>query len=378
MREDFRRVFGMEPELSGRAPGRVNLIGEHTDYNEGFVLPIALRQETVVQLRRRDDLRVRVWTAARPGDPPAIYELGDEQPSSEWLAYVQGTTALLRARGHAVSGVDLSIWSSVPVGAGVSSSASLLVALLRALRSAFAFRLDDIELARLAQGVENEFVGARVGIMDPMAVSLAGSRAALFLDCRDLSHELLPLPAGWEVLVVHSGITHRHAGGEYNRRRQECEEAATRLGVRSLREVGPSAAGLTQGSKGAPGALPDPLARRARHVVSENARVLEAVRALRQADKSEMGRLLAASHASLSEDFEVSTPELDLLVACLSRQAGVMGARLTGGGFGGSVVALAGQASAAEAASQGAREYQEATGRLPVVIAPWGSRQPAV
>src|SRR5581483_143906 len=223
------------------------------------------------------------------------YKLGAEIPTRDWLDYVQGVTRILASEGHPLKGFDARIVSSVPLGSGLSSSASLTVSLMRALRSAFALQLDDLTLAQIGQRVENEFVGARVGIMDPMAASLADEGTALFLDARSLQYQRVPLPKGADLVVLHSGVVHRHAAGDYNTRRRECEQACTLLGVRQLRDL--SSSDLPRISQ-----LPEPLNRRARHVVTEDDRVLAAVEAMRADDLVRLGLLFYASHASMRDD----------------------------------------------------------------------------
>jgi galactokinase len=359
---DFTTFFGRLPAVSADAPGRVNLIGEHTDYNGGFVLPTAIPQRTRVELAPRDDDVVRVVSTAK-GDDLLTFTLGEERPGRGWLDYVQGVTSLLRAGGHALRGFDARIDSAVPLGSGLSSSASLSVSLMRALRTAFALALDDVEVARLGQRAENEFVGAQVGIMDPMAASLADEGTALFLDARSLAFERVPLPKGAELIVLNSGVAHDHAAGDYNTRRAECERACALLGVRLLRELTPADLPRVE-------ALPEPLRRRARHVVTENERVLRAVEAMRGGELVRLGELFYESHASMRDDYEVSVAEIDLIVE-LARDGGeVYGARLTGGGFGGSVVMLAHPGHGREAAARVAQEYAARSGRVPRVLVP--------
>jgi galactokinase len=329
--KSFIDEFGVAPEVVASAPGRVNLIGEHTDYNGGYVLPVALARRTTVALQRRADREVRVFTDA--GDGRAEYTLGAERRRGDWLDYVQGVTRALAQSGHAVRGFDARIESSVPVGRGLSSSAALEVALLRALREAFALALDDVAIARLGQAAENDFVGAPVGIMDQMAASVGDPGHALFLDAQTMQWERILLPAGMDLVVIDSGIAHHHAGGEYGRRRAECERAAALLGVASLRA-------LSTGDVPRIEALPDPFGRRARHVVTENARVLAMVDALRTRDLARVGAVLRAGHASLRDDFEVSLPQIDELVELACAHPATYGARLTGGGFGGSIVVV--------------------------------------
>jgi len=364
----FPALFGRAPAVVATAPGRVNLIGEHTDYNDGLVLPAAVPLRTTIALAVRDDDRVRVASAAVAGGAVREYQLGHEAPSGEWLDYVQGCTHALAERGR-LSGFEALVTSTVPLGSGLSSSAALEVALLRALRMAFALPLDDVTLALLAHGAEHDFVGARVGVMDQMAASLGDVRSALLLDARTLVHEAVPLPASLALIVIDSGIAHRHAAGDYNARRSECEQAAALLGVASLRDVGPGE--LAQAS-----ALPAPLGRRVRHVVTENARVRDAVGALRGGDLRTLGALFIASHASLRDDFAVSLPELDALVEIAAADPAVFGARLTGGGFGGSVVIAAHANDSESTAVRIARAYHARTGSPGRVLVGATARQP--
>ncbi len=338
----FAELYGRSATARGEAPGRVNLIGEHTDYNGGFVLPAAIPRRTIVDLAPRTDRVVRAWSEEFAPSEPIEYTLGEEQRRHEWIDYVQGLTWVLAGDGlH--QGFDVRIESTVPLGSGLSSSASLEIALGRAVREAFALPLDDVTLAVRGRRVETDFVGAPVGIMDQMACSLADTTSALFLDTRTLEYSRVPLPTDAALLVIDSGIKHRHAGGEYKTRREECARAAALLGVPELRDVGSDELPRVN-------ALPEPLNRRARHVVTENARVLDTVDALKRSDLAAAGRLFDASHASMRDDFQISIPQIDALVEVARGVQGVYGARLTGGGFGGSIVALANRARAPEAA----------------------------
>ncbi|MFL5814983.1 MAG: galactokinase [Bdellovibrionia bacterium] len=341
------------------APGRVNLIGEHTDYNAGFVLPTPIPQSTRVQLRVRNDRIISLRSSLSPEASQGMqYELESEKPGRGWIDYVQGVTHILRAEGFPISGFDIRIDSDVPVGSGLSSSAALEVALMRAIREAFALNLDDVTIAKLGQRVENEFVGARVGIMDQMASSVGRPGEALFLDCRDLSYRRVPLPfKKLDLVVIHSGVSHGHAGGEYNTRRAQCEEACRTLGVQSLREL--SEADIPRMES----LLTERLLRRARHVVTENARVLRAVAAIESGDAEQLGQLFYASHNSMRDDYEVTVPEIDLLVQLASQDSEVFGARMTGGGFGGSVVVLTHPKRGQEVARRIVSSYDAATGR---------------
>jgi galactokinase len=346
----------------GEAPGRVNLIGEHTDYNGGYVLPVAIPQRTRVTLAPRNDCTVYVESAQFPDASPLEYRLGEERPAGGWGDYVQGMTWVLSGHGP-LRGFEAHVDSTVPLGSGLSSSAALEIAFGRAIRAAFDLPLDDVALARAAQLAENDFVGAPVGILDQMACSLADTSSALFLDTRTLEYARVPLPPSVGLIVVDSGVSHRHAGGEYAARRAECAEAAARLGVRELRDLGPAQLNRVA-------ALPSPLNRRARHVVTENQRVLDTVDALRGGDAVRAGRLFAASHQSMREDFEITVPAVDLLAELATRVQGTYGARLTGGGFGGSVVVLAEQGRAAAASTEILDGYCRQTGNPGRVLVP--------
>jgi galactokinase len=338
------------------------LIGEHTDYNGGFVLPTAIPQRTSVELLRRADNSVAARSANAPGT--ATFVLGQEQQRHDWLDYVQGVTWAVRQAGLALSGFEVSISSDVPLGAGLSSSAALEVALLRAIRQAFGLNdLDDVNLALLGQKAENDFVGARCGIMDQMAASLADEATALFLDTRSLEYRRVPLPATADLVVIHSGVSHGIAGGEYNTRRAECEEAARQLGVPQLRDLSPVDLPRIE-------QLPEPLGRRARHVLTEDERVLDSIAALDQTNLARLGELFLASHASMRDDFEVSAPEVDLLVDLAAADPHIYGARMTGGGFGGSVVMLAELGQGRAAGERIAHVYAQQSGRTPRLLVP--------
>ncbi|ATB32187.1 galactokinase [Melittangium boletus DSM 14713] len=360
----FQELFGHPAQVAVHAPGRVNLIGEHTDYNGGFVLPMAIPQQTHVELRRRDDRRVRAFSANKSQAGEILeFELGAEAAGKGWLDYVQGVTHVLQREGHTLSGVELRISSEVPLGSGLSSSASLDVGLLRALRAAFSLPLDDVQLALLGQRVEVDFVGAPVGVMDPMAASIAGLGVALFLDTRHMNFERVPLPPGVDVVIINSGVAHNHSAGDYRVRRAECERAAALLGVPQLRDLPEAELARTE-------RLPDPLGRRTRHVVTENARVLATVEALRAGDLKRLGQLFYASHDSQRLDYEVSVPEIDLLVDLAREDSDVYGARLTGGGFGGSVVMLARDGTGTAVAQRISERYAARSGQRPAILLP--------
>jgi galactokinase len=362
--QTFAAVFGGEPAVSAWAFGRVNLIGEHTDYNGGFVLPALIPQSAVATVAPTGGDRARVWSRELSlGHAFEAYRLGAERPTHTWVDYVQGVTVALRSAGHVVPGFDLALASDVPLGSGLSSSAALEVSVLRALRQLFSLRVDDVEIARLGRAAETDFVGAPIGIMDQMASSLGRPGVALFIDTRTLVTETVALPDGTALIVINSGVAHQHAHGDYRTRRAECERAAALLGVTELREV-------TADQLDRVAALPSPLDRRARHVVTENDRVIEAVEAMRAGDAVRLGILFAASHISQRDDYECSVPEVDELVEIALREPSVFGARLTGGGFGGSIVALAREAEAATAAAHIAAEYERRTDRRATVLVP--------
>jgi galactokinase len=316
------------------APGRVNLIGEHTDYNDGYVLPLALPQRTVVTASIVPDGPSRVRSLQVPDDQ-VTFRAATVRPGHliGWAAYVAGVVWVLHDAGHPVGDLDVTIDSDVPVGAGLSSSAALECAAALAWTDLFGVDIDRTELARFCQRAENDFVGAPTGIMDQMAALHGREGHLVFLDTRsmEVSHVRFDLAAaGLALLVVDTRAPHRHVDGEYAARRRDCEEAARLLGVPALRDADVS--DLER--------LPTQLLPRARHVVTENARVLDVVEALRSGvDPREIGRALTASHISLRDDFEVTAPEVDVAVDTLLA-AGAYGARITGGGFGGCVIAL--------------------------------------
>ena len=331
-----------DAEALAEAPGRVNLLGEHTDYNDGFVLPVAIAQRTRVAMRPNGS---RHFTLRAQELDASVRFSFDAPPTEHFASYVFGCLALVRAEGADVPGLDITVSSQVPMGVGLSSSAALEVATLRCLRDLLRLDLDDVRVAQLAQRAEIEFAHVRCGIMDQMASSLASTDRALLIDTRSLQRQDVPLAAGSAVLVLDSGVARSLAASGYNQRRGECEEAARSIGKASLRDV--------QALQELDG-LPDVLRRRARHVFTENARVLQAAETT---DPAAFGALMNASHASLRDDYEVSTPELDQLVALLQAQPGVYGARLTGAGFGGACVALCRADAVQQVADEVLRAY---------------------
>ncbi|TLM84750.1 galactokinase [Pseudarthrobacter sp. NamE2] len=333
----FTREYGGRPDGIWQAPGRVNLIGEHTDYNEGFVLPFAIDRTARVAVAVRPDDTVRLLSTY--GDPGIVSaSLDDLQPGSAkgWTKYPLGVMWALRERGIDVPGIDLLLDSSVPLGAGLSSSHAIECAVITALNELTGAGLQAQEMVLATQEAENDFVGAPTGIMDQSA-SLRGAHGhAVFLDCRDQNARLVPFetePAGLVLLVIDTKVSHSHADGGYASRRASCELGAEVLGVKALRDV--QVGDLEEAS----GLLDSVTFRRVRHVVTENDRVLQTVELLADRGPSAIGHLLDASHASMRDDFEISCPELDVAVDT-SRAAGAIGARMTGGGFGGAAIAL--------------------------------------
>ncbi|WP_431814061.1 galactokinase [Kocuria sp. cx-455] len=346
----FTELYGHAPDGVWCAPGRVNLIGEHTDYNDGLVLPFAIDRAAMVAMRLKSasDPAVGIADLASTYAPDggdfshAAFTVAELAPGSVdgWGAYPAGVAYVLSGLGGVVvPGFELLLDSSVPTGAGLSSSHAVEVATIVALNDLLGLGLNHPDLARLTQRAENEFVGAPTGIMDQSASLMGRAGGALFLDCRTLESEVVPLPLaehGLSVLVIDTKVAHSHAHGGYAARRASCERAATTLGVTSLRD-------LPTADAAAPAPFLDALdqetARRVRHVLTENRQVLETVERLRDGDLSGVGKLMTASHVSLRDDYEVSCPELDLAVDA-ALNAGALGARMTGGGFGGSAIAL--------------------------------------
>ena len=366
-RHEIIRHLGHRRTIVGEAPGRVNLIGEHTDYSGGFVLPTVIPQTTVVAVAANSDGPSRIWSGAVPHEhQQARFVVGEEARVGSWVDYVQGASAVLRAAGHTISGFDAVIRSEVPLGSGLSSSASLSVAVLRALRELFQLSFDDVVLAGLARRIETDFIGVPIGVMDPIACALGAAHHALFLDTRDLSWQLVRIPSSAEFAVINSGISHSHATGGYRVRRHECEAAMAALGVTELRTSTPKIEARLR-------TLPELLGKRARHILEENARVLGAVEALRKRDTAALGTLMDASHVSLRDLYEVSTPEIDRMVAIARAQRGVLGARITGGGFGGSIVVLTAIGQAARVAAAVAQAARDEMGLRPQVLVPQGS-----
>jgi len=356
--ETFRRRFGKSPSSIVRSPGRVNLIGEHTDYNDGFVLPMAIDRAVWLALCPRDDDRVHLHSLEEPG--PAEFSLRHfENLGHGWSEYVKGMTKMLQNAGHALSGWEGVLTSDIPIGSGLSSSAALEMAVGAAFAAVSGFRFDGIEMARLGQRAENEWVGARTGIMDQMISANGKAGFALLIDCRDLSMQPIPLPKETAVLIMDTMTRHDHTDSGYHERRQSCERAAAFFGVTHLRDL------TLDAFRARASNLDDVSMRRARHVLSEDDRVLATVEAMRAGDAESVGRLMNASHASLRDDFEVTNEALDEMARIAQSRSGCFGARMTGGGFGGCVVGLVAHGQVAEVEAGVANEYEAATGLRP-------------
>ena len=336
--------FGGAPEVNASAPERVNLLGEHTDYNDGFMLPVATPQRTLVAMSRSGDEHFHFYS---PTFDNTVTFAADGSAPQGYGSYIEGCIRLVQAEGAEVPPLRVYITTNLPVGSGLSSSAALEVATLRAMRALLGIELDDVKLARIAQRAEIEYAHVNCGIMDQMASSLCDENNMLFIDARTLEHRLVQMPAGTELIVIDSGVARKLAASKYNERRAECEEAARKLGVRALRDVADPASVET---------LPSPMRERARHVVQENLRVLEAAQGV---SAERFGELMNASHFSLRDDYEVSIPELDALCEALRAQPSVLGARLTGAGFGGACVALCRAGQAQEAAANALAAYNK-------------------
>ncbi|MFJ5176440.1 galactokinase [Streptomyces griseoviridis] len=340
VRQGFVDLYGAEPEGVWSAPGRVNLIGEHTDYNDGFVMPFALPHVAAAAVSRRDDGVLRLHSADVEGGVAELrLDALAPQTDRNWTAYPAGVVWALREAGHAVTGADIHLASTVPTGAGLSSSAALEVVIALALDDLFELGLKRWQLARLCQRAENVYVGAPTGIMDQTASACCERGHALFLDTRDLSQKQIPLDLaaeGMRLLVVDTQVKHAHSDGEYGKRRAGCEKGAALLGVDALRDIpydGLDAALARLGDD-------DEVIRLVRHVVTEDQRVEHAVALLESGETRAIGPVLTAGHASLRDDFRISCPELDLVVDT-ALAGGALGARMTGGGFGGSAIVLA-------------------------------------
>lgn len=364
--EAFAQHFPGDPPRFFQAPGRVNLIGEHTDYNDGFVLPVAIDRQVMLAARAREDQQVQLWSIQFEQSSEFSLEQITPEPTAPWSNYVRGVALMLQQEGFALRGMDTVIGGNVPIGSGLSSSAAIEVATAVAFRDLCALDVSPIDLALLCQRAENEFVGMKCGIMDQFIATLGQGSHALLIDCRSLEYELVPLPSGVSVVVCDTMKRRGLVDSEYNTRRQECEQGVELLRqhlpeVKALRDV------TTKDLACYGRSLPPVVRKRCRHVVSEDERVVQAVAALRTGDVAEFGRLMDLSHASLRDDYEVSCPELDGMVEAARSAPGCLGARMTGAGFGGCTVNLVRSEDASEFAREVAGRYHREIGVMPEV-----------
>ncbi len=360
----FQQVFGYPASLDIQAPGRVNLIGEHTDYNDGFVLPCAIDYQTVISASPRQGSVVRV-VAADYDNQQDSFDLKEEivaHPDYLWANYVRGVVKFLMARGYQLTGADLVISGNVPQGAGLSSSASLEVAVGQAFKALNHLEISQADIALNGQQAENQFVGCNCGIMDQFISALGEEGHALLIDCRSLETRAVAMPAGFDVVIVNSNVRRGLVDSEYNTRRAQCEAAARHFGVKALRD-------LSIEQFNARAAELDPVvAQRARHVITENARTLEAADVLARGDMTRMAVLMAESHASMRDDFAITVPPIDALVEMIKAEIGTAGGvRMTGGGFGGCIVALVPHALTEQVCATVQARYPAVSGLQPTL-----------
>ena len=359
--EAFQKTYGSAADVTVRAPGRVNLIGEHTDYNDGFVLPATIDRAIEFAARRRDDRIVRAYSIDFREKVEFSLDAIEKDEGFPWSNYLRGVLKFLQEGGHRLAGADMAFGGNVPREAGLSSSAAVEVGAVALAMKLFNIQLEPLEAVRLARRAENEFVNVPCGIMDQFACALGKRNHALFLDCRDLAYRYVPLSGSVKIVVCHSGVLRALAASEYKIRLKQCRQAVAQLGTTGLAATSLREIDLTD-LEVASHSLSEILLKRARHVVSENDRVLKAVEELEKGDLESFGRLMVASHESLRDDYEVSCNELDVLVEVALKQPGVLGARMTGAGFGGCTVNLV-RAGAAESFAEAVQEgYRKATG----------------
>jgi galactokinase len=352
--QGFQEIFGEKPAFLVRAPGRVNLIGEHTDYNDGFVLPMAIDRAAWIALRPRDDRSVRAYSLDY--QETAEFPLNDLQKGKGWAEYLKGVANELKTASLHVEGWDGVLGGDVPKGAGLSSSAAVEMAAARAFAAVSGFNWEPARMAQIGQRAENHWVGVNCGIMDQMASAAARAGHALFLDCRSLEYEQVPLPDGVVVVVMDTSTRRGLVDSAYNERRAQCEAAANFFGVPALRDVS------LEEFQAKSGVLENTVMRRARHVITENRRVLGAVAAMRAGDSRILGRLFNESHASLRDDFQVTNEALNQIVDAAQAHPACYGARMTGAGFGGCAVALVEAEQVETFISTAMEEYRRRTG----------------
>jgi len=355
----FETVFAYAPSDIVQAPGRVNLIGEHTDYNDGFVLPCAINYQAVVAASKRTDKIVRVISVDYDNQEDQ-FDLSQPitfQPDCMWANYIRGVVKCLLARGYEFQGADIVVSGNVPQGAGLSSSAALEVVIGQTFKTLYSLDISQAEIALNGQQAENEFVGCNCGIMDQLISAEGKADHALLIDCRSLETTAVSMPTNMSIVIINSNKKRGLVDSEYNTRREQCEEAAAFFGVKALRDVSLDEfeAQLNQ--------LDSTVAKRARHVITENARTLEAAQALTEGNMARLGELMSESHASMRDDFEITVPEVDKLVDIVQQQIGSQGGvRMTGGGFGGCIVALVPPALVVDVVAAVESQYEAATG----------------
>lgn len=351
----FRDRFGAEPACISRAPGRVNIIGEHTDYNDGFVLPAAIDRAIFLAGRLRTDNVVNIQSLDYRSDATFTLDQLRDDSLPPWTRLLRGVVWILREQGHPLRGLDFAIAGDVPGGAGFSSSAAVEVAFFEMVSALLNVPMTQEQKALLGVEVEHRFIGIRTGVMDQMISALGKAGHALLIDCRSLENTPVPIPNGVTLMALDTGKRRQLVESEYGKRREQCEEAARTLGVRALRDLTPEQLAANADK------LPEVIARRASHVVNENVRTLAAVEALRSGDLQSVGRLLNESHASLRDLYEVSIDELDIMAELAQNTEGCYGARMMGGGFGGAVIALVQDSAAAQLAEEVSQAYNAAT-----------------
>jgi galactokinase len=363
---EFNEHFGAAPTLV-RAPGRVNVIGEHTDYNDGFVLPAALELATYAAIAPRPDRILRVHSLLKKETLEFDLDEKAPKPRKDWSDYVRGVAIMLERAGHKLEGADLMLWSDVPIGGGLSSSAALEVSVGYALLSMAGIAVDLTALALIGQKAENEYVGMRCGIMDQFIACHGAASRALLLDCRSLEWRLVPIDPKARLVIANSMVHHSHAASGYNDRRRDCEEGVRLLskalpGIKALRDVNIS---QLEANKGL---LPEVVYRRCRHIITENDRTVRAADALEAGDLALVGKLMAESHISMRDDFEISCPEVDIMVEIAAKIPGVFGARMTGGGFGGCTISLVEAGAVDGFMTRMAKTYRDATKLDPTIF----------
>ena len=357
----FAAHFGKSPTLVARAPGRVNLIGEHTDYNDGFVLPCAISPATMVAVNKRDDRKIQIIAADFGGATDAFDLTAIARSELGWANYIRGMVDALQKSGFALTGANLAIAGNLPKGAGLSSSASLEVAVGQAMLALTGTDIDRTRLAQIAQAAECDFVGTKCGIMDQLISARGKTAHALMIDCRSLELTDVPICNDVAIMIVHSGVTRGLVEGHYNERRRQCEVAARAMDVPALRDADPAMLDAAQ--------LDAVTSARARHVITENQRTLDAAAALANSDLETIGTLMAQSHISMRDDFEITVPAIDRLVGVLQTAIGSEGgARMTGGGFGGACVAVLPASHVADVQAAVEARYRTPTGEKPLIM----------